>query len=202
MGIGQSSPVLYSIPVAIRGPEHEEVGVLRNPDSVRVCPRCEQPFFKIGVQVCPKCQGDEEADYTRINEVLATMPGLDAESVAEEAGVKLACVLRMLKNGRLQAVSEDPAVCGRCGAPAISHSKKLCLTCLGELDQKCAEAMREMRESLRAKASSALGAKPTQVHETLEMKREGIAARTPTPAGRSGGMVAPEFRRGTGRNKR
>jgi ribosomal protein L37E len=169
-----------------------------------MCPRCEQPFFKIGVQVCPKCQGEEEADYARINEVLAASPGLDADAVAEEAGVKLSCVLRMLKSGRLQAVSDDPAVCGRCGAPAISHSKKLCLACLGELDQQCADAMREMRESLRGKRSNALGSKPHQVHETLELKREGIAARaTPDSAGKAGGgMVAPEFRRGTGRGKR
>lgn len=178
--------------------------MLRNPDSVRVCPRCEQPYFKLGVQVCPKCQGDEEADYAKINNVLATAPGLDADAVAEEAGVRLACVLRMLKSGRIQAVADEPAICGRCGAPAISHSKKLCMNCLGELDMKCAGAMREMRESLRGKRSNALGSKPHQVHETLEMKREGIAARAkPDPAGKpGGGMVAPEFRRGTGRGKR
>jgi hypothetical protein len=143
----------------------------------------------------------EEAEYALINEVLVTQPGLDPDALAEEAGVKLACVLRMLKSGRLQSLNEmEVPQCGRCGAPAISHSKKLCNTCLGNLDQECADAMREMRETLSNKR--ALKGTPHKVHEALAAKRDGTAPRTTTPVpapaakeGGKGGMVAPEIRR-------
>lgn len=117
--------------------------------SLAKCARCKKLFGRIASRVCPHCQADEDADFAKIHHVIAKNPGMKAESVAIMAGVDLDCVLRMLDEGRLGVVevSEKPK-CGRCGAPAISHAKRLCEHCLAELDRQCAEAIHELKKEL------------------------------------------------------
>lgn len=119
------------------------------------CARCDKLFSKIVSDVCTICQPDEDADFNRIHEIITRTHGMNAHQVAEEAKVSVECVYRMLREGRIDNVeSDDTAKCGRCGAPAISVSKRLCQRCLMNLDRECAQAMLEMRQRIRAKEQS------------------------------------------------
>lgn len=119
------------------------------------CARCAKLFNKIMTDVCLQCQPEEDADFTRIRDVLVQTKGLNATQVADQAGVTIDCVVRMLREGRIENVSHDSDVtCGRCGAPAISETKRLCQRCLVDLDRECAHAMHEMRARLMAKQAT------------------------------------------------
>lgn len=119
------------------------------------CARCAKLFFKVDTPICEQCLPEEEQDYARIRDALAQHPKMDAKSLAETADVALDCVLRMLREGRIEsAESLSDVKCGRCGAPAISASKRLCDKCLFELDRECAEAVREMQKNLVAPSTN------------------------------------------------
>jgi DNA-directed RNA polymerase subunit M/transcription elongation factor TFIIS len=104
------------------------------------CPRCKTLFQKEGSQsVCPKCVESEDADYEKVRAALEDKPSQSAEQVAEETGVDLNCVLRLLDSGRIETTAANVGVkCGQCGAPAISISKRLCEGCLQKLNAKLA----------------------------------------------------------------
>lgn len=117
--------------------------------SLAKCARCKKLFGRIVSRVCPACQAAEDADYAKIHNVIAKNPGMKAEAVALTAEVDLDCVLRMLEEGRLGYVeTNEKPKCGRCGAPAISMSKRLCEHCLADLDRECAEAIHELQKEL------------------------------------------------------
>jgi ribosomal protein L37E len=96
--------------------------------------------------VCSRCQDEENADFDKIRAVLDRSPNLNAEQVAVEAQVTVQCVTRMLDEGLIANVSLMEAVkCGRCGAPAISISKKLCQACLDKLNAQVAQAQSQIK---------------------------------------------------------
>ena len=105
------------------------------------CERCGKMFDKMGdVAVCSRCLPSEEDDFDKIREALEKTPHLTAEEVAEETEVDIKVVLRLIDSGRIQNVNlSAPVKCGRCGAPAISMSKKLCQACLNELNTQLAK---------------------------------------------------------------
>jgi len=167
--------------------------------KISKCPRCKKMFTKTGNQlVCPSCEPMELADYEKVSDVLAQHPGLGMEAVAELAGVTTAVVLRMLDSGRLEKQDQEQKyVCGRCGKPAISKSKRLCQACLIKLDQEWAETIRNMREALNPKP----GVRINDVHGSLEARRSMTPAarvldpkkHVPEPELKSGHrMVTPE----------
>ena len=99
------------------------------------CARCQRIFDKVRSSVCPRCQDDENADFDKIRAVLDRSPNLNAEQVSEEAHVSVDCVMRMIDDGLIANVNLTEKIkCGRCGAPAISLSKKLCQACLEKLN--------------------------------------------------------------------
>lgn len=164
------------------------------------CARCKELFARENGPVCPQCWAQEEAEYGRIREIMEFRQGLTVPEVAVAAQVSLDVVTRMLDAGHLVHHAEGEAPhCGRCGAPAISHSKRLCQACLIRLDQDCAEAMRE----LRARMSGFSDAGAHQVHASLSAIRKGRVGRrldtvfadrissTAPVMGNGGRMVAP-----------
>jgi len=107
-------------------------------------------FSKVRIPVCTSCADDEEADYDRIRSALRENSGLKPAEVAELAKVSTECVMRMISQGLVDHLQPgEAATCGRCGAPAISASKRLCDKCLIQLDQECAEAMHDMKARAR-----------------------------------------------------
>ncbi len=104
------------------------------------CVRCETLFNKSAAPVCGSCLPAEEADHETVRNYLADHPNSSAEMVGEATGVDLKCVLRMVDEGLVtNTTSVGMAKCGRCGAPAISLTKKLCTTCLEDLNRQIAK---------------------------------------------------------------
>ena len=132
------------------------------------CARCTKLFSKIHSEVCDSCQPDEDSDFNKIHEVISRRRGITASEVATEAEVPIDCVYRMLREGRIDNVESDHgATCGRCGAPAISSTKRLCERCLIVLDRDCAHAMLEMRQRIRSKEESDMH----DIQEAVSKKR-------------------------------
>ena len=134
------------------------------------CLRCNKMFNKVQSSVCLSCQPDEDADHERVREVLDEEMDLKPDELAEKAGVDIAVVRRMVQDGLVVQVSAlEPPVCGKCGAPAISHSKKLCQGCLDKLNAEVSKAQANIKLSQR---------KPPQVggflnaREAFERKRK------------------------------
>ena len=101
------------------------------------CPRCEKVFNKRDSVVCPECLTGENEDYEKVREFLQGNPTISAEDLAEEVGVELTCILRFLEDGRIETTAANKSVvCGRCGAAAISLSKRLCESCLQRLNSE------------------------------------------------------------------
>ena len=114
------------------------------------CPRCDKLFDKSGNAVCASCAPAEEADYEKVRECLHDHPEMSAEAISELTGVEMKCVLRMVDQG-IVASSASVAMtkCGRCGAPAISASKKLCTKCLDELNREMSQQRKSLQSSPR-----------------------------------------------------
>ncbi len=104
------------------------------------CPRCDTMFDKRkGQVVCEGCKEAEAADIERIAEYVSKNPDTSPHLVATALEIDAQVVLRAVDQGRIAQVNlGDQVHCGRCGAPAISHSKKLCEKCLAELDAQIA----------------------------------------------------------------
>jgi predicted amidophosphoribosyltransferase len=114
--------------------------------SLAACPRCKKVFDKTRSAVCTRCQDAEDDDFDKIRAVLDHTPDLNAEQVAEEGQVTVDCVMRMIAEGFISSVSlADPIKCGRCGAPAISLSKRLCPACLEKLSAQTARTQSKIK---------------------------------------------------------
>ena len=154
--------------------------------AIAKCARCGKPYDKIRSPVCEMCQPDEDADYVRVRDVLSEAPGLNAAQAASAADVTVACVLRMLDDGQIDnPESLTPVSCGRCGAPAVSRTKRLCTRCIMALNQEFAETVSRLREEIRLERNmppeprSLKDAFPHRVRETVAQK-----LRTKTERGR------------------
>lgn len=110
------------------------------------CPRCEQLFDKSTRLVCVGCVEDEESDHEKVRDLIAENSDLNAEAVAELSGVDLKCVLRMVDTGKVASITlGEEAVCGRCGAKAISAAKRLCEACLEKLNREMVKTKRSIQ---------------------------------------------------------
>ena len=134
------------------------------------CARCKKMFNKVKEPVCPSCQTDEDADFDKIRQVLEKNENLSVEQVAKEAEVDLEVVQRMVKEGLVAQVNlGESAICGKCGAPAISLSKKLCQACLDKLNAEVAKAQAQIK--LGQKKATQIGEYGT-ARKAFEEKRK------------------------------
>lgn len=110
------------------------------------CARCNKMFTKVKSPVCKNCQEAEDADFEKVRLVVEKDENLNVEQVAEEADVEIAVVRRMVDTGAVKQVTlADKVVCGQCGAPAISMSKKLCQACLDKLNVQVSKAQSQIK---------------------------------------------------------
>ena len=122
------------------------------------CPRCNRMFDKQkGQTVCEGCKEEEQADIERVAEYVSQHPDTSPQAVAEALGIDHQIVLRAIDEGRVAQVNiEDQVRCGRCGAPAISHSKKLREKCLAELDAQLAKERSNVSVPKKSPGGSAI----------------------------------------------
>tara|TARA_R110001592_G_scaffold66047_1_gene202719 strand:+ start:391 stop:780 length:390 start_codon:yes stop_codon:yes gene_type:complete len=104
-------------------------------------------FTKVSSPVCRNCQEEEDADFEKIHEVISKDETLNVKQVAEASGVDVAVVRRMVEEGLVAQVTlgDTSVVCGQCGAPAISMSKKLCQACLDKLNVQVSKAQAQIK---------------------------------------------------------
>lgn len=134
------------------------------------CPRCHKLFNKVKAPVCMGCEPEEEADFETVRHALQDKPNQSASELAEATGVARDCVMRLLNEGRIANVSLDqPISCGRCGAPAISMTKRLCQDCLNELSVELAAEQSKILLPPKKRLSVD---PPQSVHQTVDQKRK------------------------------
>jgi len=135
------------------------------------CERCNKIFNKMSTPLCPSCIEQEEQDLQTVNTALREQPGQTVEELAESTGVSKRTILRLIKCERIACDATLAGVkCGKCGAPAISLSTRLCQRCAAEMSTAAARAC-----SRTAKASKEPDEEPAAppeetVHETLRRK--------------------------------
>lgn len=127
------------------------------------CVRCKTMFNKESSSVCPPCLPAETEDQDKVRALLEKQPDLSTEDAAEKAEVDIAVIIRMLKDGILaDSAASGPAMCGQCGAPAISASKRLCQPCLDKLNSNVARAQASIKMDDR---------KPAEVGEYMNVRQ-------------------------------
>ena len=140
------------------------------------CQGCNKVFNKVTTPLCPACIEQEEKDLKTVNEALRAEPDQTVAQLSEKTGVSKKTILRLLKNQRI--ASEANLVdmkCGKCGAPAVSLSVKLCKRCAAEISRTAAQA-RSNVERAAGVFSSGRGPSETDpvadetVHETIQRK--------------------------------
>ena len=133
------------------------------------CERCAKLFAKTNHPLCPNCVPEEEQDFEKVRTCLGEHPDLSAEAISELTGVSLQCVMRMIDQGLVtNSLFTGTVKCGKCGAPAISPSKRLCNACLEEMNQRVARQRSELQERQRKQVKIGEFA---SVRETIEEKR-------------------------------
>ncbi len=126
------------------------------------CIRCETLFDKGATSVCDTCLPLEEADYEKVRQGLQEHPDMGAEALAFEVGVDLRCILRFLESGRIETTAANSTVvCGRCGAPAISLSKRLCEACLHKLDSELTKQQGQIQLGKKKRLESSSAPSPS-----------------------------------------
>ncbi|MBX3177854.1 MAG: hypothetical protein KF886_10870 [Candidatus Hydrogenedentes bacterium] len=114
------------------------------------CARCNKMFSKLKSPVCLDCEAAEAADREKVLGVLELHSDLNPEQVAELADVDVSVVRRMVGEGVVaQLTPGERPICGRCGAPAISLSKKLCQACLDKLNTEVSRAQSNIQLARR-----------------------------------------------------
>ncbi len=133
------------------------------------CDRCEKLFAKTDNPICPKCGPDEERDHEAVRTCLNDHPNLSAEAISEMTGVAIKCVMRMIDQGLVtNSIFTGAVKCGKCGAPAISASKKLCNACLEEMNRRVAKQRGQLEQHA---AKSVRVGEHTTVRQAIEEKR-------------------------------
>ena len=134
------------------------------------CPRCDKLFDKAEFPVCTNCRPAEEEDYQIVREALDHTPDMNPEQVSEVSGVAVECILRMIDSGMIAsaaALQSTDTRCGRCGAPAISATKRLCQGCLEQLNREVVQTQKSIK--IAVKKDIVIGS--TNVRSHLEGKR-------------------------------
>jgi uncharacterized Zn finger protein (UPF0148 family) len=134
------------------------------------CPRCGKIWNRMpGATVCSGCEEQEFLDRDRVRDCLNVNPGLNAELVSEKTGVDVKAILRMLEEGLIAREADlGKAVCGKCGAPAISHKKRLCERCLHKLNSQVMETRKHIEEELATREEEPPA---VSTHQMLQKKR-------------------------------
>lgn len=140
------------------------------------CAGCNKLFNKMTSPLCPACVDQDENDLKIVNEALREEPNQKIAELSESTGVSKKTILRLLKEQRITSDANLVDMkCGKCGAPAISLSIKLCERCAAEMSRVAAEVCQDVAQA-GGRASSGKEASEEDpetietVHETIKRK--------------------------------
>lgn len=137
------------------------------------CRRCKKLYQKVRADFCPACETAEENDFETVRQYLTENPDRNASEVSDNTGVPVETVLRFIAAGRLEAQGiTSKARCGRCGAPAISLTKRLCERCLDQLNKEIAQQQSRIKlpEKKEAKVGNSLSTYNAVVDRATEKR--------------------------------
>ena len=103
-------------------------------------------YNKTTYPVCDDCLPAEEADFTKVRDIIAEEPGMEVARVVEVTGVEFDVVKRMLDDDMVKIA--EPVLdikCIQCGARAVNIEKKLCRPCMERLNIQMASIQRDIR---------------------------------------------------------
>ena len=85
------------------------------------CPNCHKVFPGNKGDFCPECLKKDNEGFEKLKEYLVANPDSSADKAAEDTGVDIKVVLRLLHAGRLEVKRPkgEPA-CASCGTPIES----------------------------------------------------------------------------------
>ena len=140
------------------------------------CERCNGIFNRVSTPLCPSCIEQEEQDLQTVNTALREQPGQTVEELAQSTGVSKRTILRLIKCERIASDATLAGVkCGKCGAPAISLSTRLCQRCAAEMSRAAARACSDTAKTSNGAPASNGADEPVPradetVHEIVRRK--------------------------------
>jgi transcriptional regulator with XRE-family HTH domain len=141
------------------------------------CEGCNEIFDKVTGPLCPECIEQDEADLKTVNEALREEANLTVAQLSEKTGVSKKTILRLLKDQRIASDASLAEIkCGKCGAPAISLSIRLCKRCAAEISTTAAQACAKVAQadgripSSRKQNDATAPYENETVHETIKRK--------------------------------
>jgi len=115
------------------------------------CVRCGKVFARIGRNICPDCQAEEDRIFKKVRAFVEENPGLTIQEVADQCDIQPKKIYDFLKEGRLEgrnfAAGSARWQCASCGSYITS----------GKLCNKCKETL---QAELQANKRSAVGPAP------------------------------------------
>ena len=131
------------------------------------CDRCKGIFDRVSGPLCPACLEQDDEDFKLVNEALREGPHQTVDQLAEKTGVSEKTILRFIKDKRIASDTDLGEVkCGKCGAPAISLSARLCERCAGEM----AKTIGQARSAIDKNAADSDTHIDETVHEAIQRK--------------------------------
>ena len=136
------------------------------------CDRCKGIFDRVSGRLCPACIEQNEKDFQLVNEALREGSHQTVEQLAEKTGVSEKTILQFIKDKRIASDTDLGEVkCGKCGAPAISLSTRLCERCAGEMAKSIGQVRSAMDKTTGSKEAAESDTDIDEsVHEALRRK--------------------------------
>jgi primosomal protein N' len=127
------------------------------------CPRSGKLFDNALGPVHPDVLEEEEADYQRILDYISEHPNCGTDEAAKATGVEVACLQRLVKQGRVAALSQED----------LRLQEEENLKRAEEVAKRNARLAQDLQRAATTLKDAVPQAKIGSVHNTLEEKRQG-----------------------------
>ncbi|MCT4595410.1 MAG: MerR family transcriptional regulator [Anaeromicrobium sp.] len=103
--------------------------------ELKNCKKCGRIFQYTGItKICERCRRTEDESFKTVREYIYDNPGANLAEVSEETGVEEDTILRYIRQGKLEIVSENSSLlieCERCGKGI--KTGRFCDVCVEEM---------------------------------------------------------------------
>ncbi|PAB59372.1 TIGR03826 family flagellar region protein [Anaeromicrobium sediminis] len=119
------------------------------------CKKCGRVFQYTGItKICQRCRKKDDESFKIVREYVYDNPGATLVEISEETGVEEDIILRYIRQGKLEIISENSSLlieCERCGKGI--KTGRFCDVCIEEMrrglspDIKKRETAKEKNEN-------------------------------------------------------